>query len=167
MIALSFLAMACNKGKLQSPDVSTMHNQLVCKIDGVEWKSAQVLYSGFYDYSPTFKRRYLYLHFVNGRQELNIFINPPYNKSSYIIGKNTLTYPATGYPENYLSVEKYHDDLTTESICITDNSSKGRIDFTTLDSTKHIARGKFSFTGKDERTGKTVLVTDGYFDFQQ
>ena len=142
-------------------------NQLVCKIDGTEWKSSQVLYSGFFDYSPTFSRRYLYLHYVNGRQEINIFINPPYNKSSYIIDKNTLNYPATSYPENYLSLEKYYDDLTLEKMCITGNSDKGRIDFAVLDTVKHIVKGKFFFNGKDKRTGKEISVTDGYFDFHE
>lgn len=168
LIALSFLTAGCNKGKVQSAtDSSTLSNQLVCKIDGTEWKSTQVLYSGFYDYSPSFNRRYLYLHYVNGRQEIDIFINPPYNQASYIIDKNTLIYPATSYPENYLSFKKYRNDLTPEAICITGNSSTGRIDFTVLDSTKHIVKGKFSFTGKDKTTGKVASITDGYFDFNQ
>lgn len=168
LIALSFLTAKCNKGKIQpTENPSTVSNQLVCKIDGIEWSSRQVLYSGFYDYSPTFKRRYLYLHFVNGRQEINIFINPPFNKGSYIIDKNTQPYPNTSYPENYLSLERYRDDLTPEALCITGNSSTGRIDFTLLDSVNHIAKGKFSFTGKDKGTGKVVTITDGHFDFHQ
>jgi hypothetical protein len=78
-----------------------------------------------------------------------------------------LFYPATSYPENYLSLEKYHDNLAPENICITGNACVGRIDFTVLDSTKQIAKGKFSFTGKDKGTGKTVSITDGSFEFHQ
>lgn len=167
LIALSLLTANCNKAKIQSADASTISNQLVCKIDGVEWKSTQALYSGFFDYGPTFSRRYLYLHYVSGRQEINIFINPPYNQASFMADKNTIPYPATTYPANYLSLEKYNDDMTPENICITGKGSSGRIDFTVIDSTKHIVKGKFSFKGKDERTGKMVSVTDGYFDFHQ
>jgi hypothetical protein len=168
LIALSFFTANCNKEKVQpTSDPSTLNNQLVCKVDGKEWKSTQVLYSGFYDYSPSFNRRYLYLHFVNGRQEINIFLNPPYNKASYTIDKNTTTYPTANYPENYLSLEKYYDNLTPEKICITGNSSIGKIEFTELDSVKHIVKGKFSFTGEDKRTGNAAVVTEGYFDFHE
>ena len=168
LIAISFLTANCNKGKPQSSsDPSTLSNQLTCKIDGIEWKSTQALYSGFFDYSPTFNRRYLYLHYVGGRQEINIFINPPYNKTSFNADKNTGLYSTTIYPENYLSLEKYNDNMTPEEICITGKGNAGKIDITLIDSVKHIVKGKFSFKGKDERTGKMVSVTDGYFEFHQ
>lgn len=98
---------------------------------------------------------------------MNIFINPPYNRTTYILDKNTLNYPVTTKPENYVSFEQYNADLTPEKICITGSADTGRIEFTVLDSVKHIVKGKFSFTGKDQRTGKIVVVTDGYFDFHE
>lgn len=148
-------------------DPSTLDNQLICKIDGKEWKSNEVLYSGFYDYNPSLNRRYLYLHFVNGRQNIDIFINPPYNQNTYNLDKNTIDYPTTSFPENYLSFEQYYAYLTPEEIYITSSSNTGRIDFTFLDSTKQSIKGKFSFIGKDKHTGKTVSVSDGYFDFHE
>jgi hypothetical protein len=168
LILLGVLSIKCNKDKVQPiTDPSTLGNQLVCKINGNQWKSTEVLYSGFYDYNPAFNRRYLYLHYVGGGQDMNIFINPPYNRTTYILDKNTLNYPATTQPENYVSFEQYNADLTPEKICITGSSDTGRIEFTVLDSMKHIVKGKFSFNGKDQRTGKIVVVTDGYFDFHE
>lgn len=168
LICLSFLTLRCNKkSEVPATDPSTLRNQLVCKVNGNEWKSTEVLYSGFYDYSPAFNRRYLFLHYVGGGQDINIFINPPYNKGTYILNKNTLNYPATSYPENYVSFEQYHPDMTPENICMTGSISTGKIEFTVLDSTQQVVKGKLSFTGRDKQTGKVVSITEGYFDFHQ
>jgi hypothetical protein len=98
---------------------------------------------------------------------MQIFINPPYNKTPYILNQTTLDYPTWGNPKSHIVFKQFFADLTPEEFYITNNVANGAIDFIQLDSILKIAKGKFSFTGKDQRTGKKLTITDGYFEYHQ
>jgi len=143
---------------------ATLNNQLVCNIDGNKWSSAEV-FGGLFFVPPD--RKYLFLDCKNGYQRVEVFINPPFTQGVYILNKNTLDYPITIYPENYMEFLNYYPDLTPEDKYITNAIETGTLEFLNFDTINFKFRAKFSFTGKDQRTGKKVTVTDGYFDYHQ
>jgi|GEM_PF-2404965 len=167
LLALPILAARCKKDDISQDPFSWLNNQLICKINGIEWKSNNNRYSGFYDHNPLLNKRYIYLTYENGQQSVELFINPPYNQTIYDLNKTTLDYPTTDDPENYIAFTKEYPDLTPRELYITNTIDVGKIEFVLLDSINKIIKAKFSFTGKDNRTGKKVTVTEGYFEYHQ
>jgi hypothetical protein len=119
---------------------------------------------GFFQISGSGKR-YIRLAFGNGRQKIEFYINPPYNKPYYIFNETTQTYPNTIYPKDYIYFFVGYPDLTPLENYVTNTIDTGRVDIVLLDSLSNYIKGKFFFTGKDSRTGKKITVTDGYFHY--
>jgi len=162
-VALSCVLMAasCNKPDFPSPDpFLTLDNQMVCKINGVEWKSTEKG-GGFYrQYNG---HEYIYLGFGSGWQSINIFINQPYDKPFYIF--NTSTHPGNVYPKDYISFRRWYPGLTPGELYVTNETDTGRVDIVLMDRELMRIKGKFFFTGKDMDTGEKIIITEGYFDF--
>jgi hypothetical protein len=156
---------SCKKTKTLPPGdpFASLNNQLVCKINGSEWRSNERR-GGFF-YTPTTGRRDIRIVYTNGWDEITIYINSPYNKPFYIFNKATQTYPNANYPEDYLAFFKGYPDLTPSEEYVTNTVDTGRVDIVLLDSFSNYIKGKFFFTGKDSRTGKKITVTDGYFHY--
>lgn len=160
------LSVSCKKTDFPPPDpFATLDNQLVCKINGVEWKSNRR--GGGFFYSPTTGRENIRLGYANGWEEITIYINTPYDKSFYLFNKTTQTYPNAVYPEDYLAFFKGYPDLTPSEEYVTNTVDTGRVDIVLMDAVNNKIKGKFFFTGKDNRTGLKKTVTEGYFEYHQ
>jgi hypothetical protein len=157
------MAASCKKTNFPPPDpFATLSNSLVCKINGSEWRSNE-RGGGFFLISGT-GHEYIRLSFANGRQKIDFFINPPYDKPFYIFNQTTNTYPNTIYPNDYISFFKGYPDLTPSEEYVTNAVDTGRVDIVLMDPVSNKIKGKFFFTGKDNRTGNK---TEGYFDYHQ
>jgi hypothetical protein len=161
------LSASCKKPKTPPPGdpFANLSNQLVCKINGSEWRSNEKR-GGFF-YSPTAGREYIRLVFTNSRDELTVYINAPYDKPFYLFNKQTQTYPNLNYPEDYLAFFRGYPDLTPSEEYVTNTTDTGKVDIVLMDSVRNRIRGKFFFTGKDSRTGNKKTITEGYFDYHQ
>ena len=105
------------------------------------------------------------MSFANGRQKIDLFINPPYDKSYYVFNQNTSTYPNTIYPLDYISFFKGYPDLTPSEEYVTNAVDTGRVDIVLMDPVSNKIKGKFFFTAINKATGKKISITDGYFDY--
>jgi len=163
LVGFTFLAAKCNKETDDFPKPEELSNQLICKINGVKWKSNEVS-GGFFLISGT-GHEYIRLVFANGREDITFFLNPPYTKPYYVFNKTTISYPNNIYPEDYVAFFRSYPDLTPEEEYITNSADTGSLDFISLDTTRSIIKARFTFTGRDRRTGKKLTITDGYFDY--
>jgi hypothetical protein len=156
---------SCKKTKTPPPGdpFASLNNQLVCKINGSEWRSNE-RWGGFF-YLTISGKENIRLVYANGRDDITIYINKPYNKSFYIFNNATQTYPNIVYPKDYLAFDRGFPDLTPPENYVTNTIDTGRVDIVLLDSFSNYIKGKFFFTGKDSRTGKKITVTDGYFHY--
>ncbi len=166
LLVISVLSARCKKDNISDP-FGGLNNQLVCKINGSEWKSNENRYSGFYDLNPYSNLRYLYLTYRNGNQVIQLFINSPYQTGKIILNQNTNIYPNITNPKNYAAFINEYPDLTPDDLYVTNAIDVGEINFITMDTNNKKIKAKFSFTGKDNRTGKKITITDGYFEYHQ
>jgi hypothetical protein len=156
------LAIGCKK---EIPDpFARFNNQLVCKINGGEWRLNENRYSGFY-VNPFANRKYIYLVYSNGNQAIRFHINPPYRPGKIYLNHDT--HPASTFPEDYASFLNTYGDLAPDEFYVTNASDTGEIDFITMDTINKKIKAKFFFTGKDSRSGKKIAVTDGYLECHQ
>jgi hypothetical protein len=110
--------------------------------------------------------RYIRLAFRNGFQEIQFYLNTPYNTQYYNLNTTTGYYPNNLYPADYALFSQSYPTITPpEENYVTNNIDTGRIDFIQFDSTSQRIKAKFSFTGKDYRTGLKKTITEGYFEY--
>jgi hypothetical protein len=161
------MAPACKKDTQPPIDpFDGLSNQLICKIDGREWKSNEVL-GGFYDNTGAQLGNFISLLFVNGTQAFDFIINSPYKTGTVLFNQNTSSYPNSSTPKDYGSFIHAYSNLTPEEEYITNSNDTGSINFLVMDSVDKKVKAAFSFTGKDNRTGKKVTVTEGYLEHHQ
>lgn len=163
LLVIPIFCARCKKDNIQS-SFAGLNNQLVCKINGSEWRLNENRYSGFY-VNPFANRKYIYLVYSNGNQAIRFHINPPYRPG--IIYLDHVTHPASTFPEDYASFLNTYGDLTPDEFYVTNASDTGEIDFITMDTINKKIKAKFFFTGKDSRSGKKISVTDGYLEYHQ
>ena len=163
--SLLFTASSCKKTNFPPPDpFATLDNSLVCKINGSEWKSNEKGGGFFREYNGY---EYIRLAFANGRQKVEFYIKPPYDKPFYIFNQTTSTYPNTIYPLDYIYFFVGYPDLTPSEEYVTNAVDTGRVDIVLMDPINNKIKGKFFFTGKDNRTGLKRTITEGYFEYHQ
>jgi hypothetical protein len=166
LITSLIMSSGCKKDKEPTDPFATLSNQLVCKIDGNEWKSNAVL-GAYYDNTQNFGGKYVSLFFMNGTQGIDFIINSPYKIGQLLFNQNTTSYPNTLSPKDYAAFINAYSNLTPEEEYITNNIDNGKINLLILDTINKLVKATFSFTGKDNRTGKKVTVTDGYLEYHQ
>jgi len=164
LLPLLLLAAGCKKN---SGLFASLNNQLVCKINGSEWKTAENRFSGFYDLNPFVNKRYIVLLYRNDRQTIQFYINPPFRSGEYTLNHNTQLYSISTSPADHGAFTNEYPDFTPDDVYITNAVETGVINFTLMDTINKKIKAEFSFIGKDKRTGKKVTITDGYFEFHQ
>jgi hypothetical protein len=83
------------------------------------------------------------------------------------LNQNTSDYPNSLSPKDYAAFINEYSNSTPAEEYITNASDVGTMNINLLDSINKKIKASFSFTGKDQLTGKKVTVTDGYFDYHQ
>jgi hypothetical protein len=167
LIASLTMSLGCKKDKQSPADpFASLSNQLVCKVNGSEWKSNYVRVSFYNSISPQIGK-YIFLYFENGTQVVDFIINSPYKTGTVLFNQNTASYPNTLSPKDYAVFLKGYSNLTPEEEYITNSNDTGSINFIVMDSVQKRVKATFSFTGKDNRTGKKVSVTEGYLEYHQ
>ena len=107
------------------------------------------------------------LLYRNSRQTIQFYINPPFRSGEYTLNYNTQLYSVSTSPADHGAFTNEYPDLTPDDVYITNPVETGVINFILMDTIHKKIKAKFSFTGKDKRTGKKVTITDGYFEFHQ
>jgi hypothetical protein len=165
LIASLTMSSGCKKDK-QPNTAANLNNQLICKIDGAEWKSKEVI-GRFYDNTNNQGGKYLYFLFSSGTQHFDLIVNSPYKSGTVVFNQITTPYPNSLSPKDYVAFVKGYSDLTPEEQYITNAVDNGSINFSMMDTINKKVKATFSFTGKDSRTGKKVIVTEGYLEYHQ
>lgn len=164
LLPLLCLPVGCKK---DTDPFASLNNQLVCKINGSEWRSAENRFSGFYDLNPIANKRHIYLLYRNSRQTIQFYINPPFRSGEYTLIYNTQIYPVPTSPLDHGAFTNEYPDFTPDDIYITNPGETGVLNFILMDTINKKIKAKFSFTAKDKRTDKKVAITDGYLEFNQ
>ncbi len=139
-----------------------------CYVDGKRWTpkgrnsyNSQLapVYTSLYQYAG--EEEQLVISAYYGKQSIVLRVNEP----RLTTGTFRLDTLYSIYRDNYaaFSIENVDTDVVEQGFT-TDSVHTGEIILTRLDRSAKIVSGKFSFTGYDLRTGKTVKVKEGRFD---
>ena len=93
-----------------------------------------------------------------GGASFTIFLRNVNKIGAYPLNFDTGPYPQEFYPQNYGSC------TTSSGFYTTTTTHTGVVEITRADTINNIVSGRFSFTGVDRTTGKTIQITDGRFD---
>jgi hypothetical protein len=160
------MSSGCKKDKEPTDPSASLSNQLVCKIDRVEWKSNEVIVR-LYDNTGNGGGKYFFLFFINGTQSVQFIINSPFKTGNLFFNQNTTLYPNTLSPKDYAAFVNAYSNLTPEQDYITNTTETGNMNILTIDTIQKAIKASFSFSGKDSRTGKKTSVTDGRLEYHQ
>ena len=93
-----------------------------------------------------------------GGASFTIFLRNVNKIGAYPLNFDTSPYPQESYPQNYASCSTSSGFYTTTTI------HTGVVEITRADTIGGFVSGRFSFTGLDRTTNKTIQVTEGRFD---
>lgn len=141
-----------------------------CYVDGKKWRpKGQSLDKGAYPpiRASAFRRtsgKILTISAFFGNQSIQLYLNPP--------SLNTGDFPLGNASQccdfNYKSHASFEiqngRDYQDRIVYVTDSLHTGQILITRFDEVAKIVAGRFSFTGYDLKSGRTIEVKDGRFD---
>jgi hypothetical protein len=99
----------------------------------------------------------VWIRTVGGGAGFTIYLRNVDKVGTYPLNFDTTPAPQSLYPQNYASCSNGIFYTTT-------STHTGIVEITRADTINRIVSGRFSFTGLDRTTGKTVKVTEGRFD---
>ena len=151
------------------PQTQTGANTFGAMVDGVPFipergtgfGSGPAVSGGYRDNLQNYiYRNNVWINAGNSTQGMTIWLRNVGSVGVYQLNFDTAPKPQAFYPENYISVSK---NGATEFYTTT-NTYAGTVEVTRADTINKIVSGRFSFTGLDRTTGKTIQVTNGRFD---
>lgn len=164
---LLLFAFSCKK-EIEKPDLysAPTTNKVTCKIDGQSWQATEI--SPGFSLSPP-DTYYYYLtakkEKEQGYESIEIYLNKPYSQKERRFNQNTESWYHTAYPKDYGYFHRYNGwGISGIETYITNAVDTGYCTITYMDSVGKRIKGVFAFNARDEYTGKTVKVTDGYFE---
>jgi hypothetical protein len=164
LAAVSVLSSGCKKEK-ENVDLYSVPktNKVTCKINGKNWQANEIL-PGFSE--RVFNNTYYYHLWAHNNkflETIEIYLNTPYSLLQRNFNQNTLSWYYTAEPKDYGFFHR-SDGFGTSEDYITNAVDTGYCTITYLDSVNLRIKGVFAFKARDEYTGKTITITDGYFE---
>jgi hypothetical protein len=160
---LLLFSFSCKKEK-ESVDLYSVPktNKVTCKINGKNWQANEI--SPGFSLAPPDKYYFrLYALKENAREFIEIYFNKPYSQLERKFNQNTLSWYHTSLPKDYALFHRY-DGFGNSEDYITNAVDTGYCTITYMDSINKNIKGIFAFKARDEYTGKTITITDGYFE---
>jgi hypothetical protein len=96
-------------------------------------------------------------------ETIEIYLNTPYSLLKMHFNQNTLRWYYTAEPK-YYGFFHHSDGFDNNEDYITNAVDTGYCTITYMDSVNLRIKGVFAFKARDEYTGKTITITDGYFE---
>lgn len=162
---LVLFSFSCKKEREQKVDLYSVPrtNKVTCKINGRNWQANEILPGFSLRVSNNSQYYQLWAHNNNTRETIEIYLNTPYSVLQRHFNQNTLSWYYTADPKDYGYFHR-SDGFGNSENYITNGIDTGYCTITYMDSVNKDIKGIFAFKARDEYTGKTVTVTDGYFE---
>jgi hypothetical protein len=162
-VCLLLFSFSCKKEKEKIDLYSTpTTNKLTCKINGKFWQATEVS-AGFSLLPPDKYYFRLWALKENSSEFIEIYFNKPYSVLERKFDQNTLSWYYTSSPRDYGYFHRYNGFGNSEDY-ITNSTDTGYCTITYMDSVNLRIKGIFAFKARDTYTGKTIIVSDGYFE---
>ncbi len=170
ILLLSSFLTACMEDQEPGLPAATTEglNTAGCYVDGKLWLARKESYS-FNDLQKIdggvweLGGRLYYWMWMTDRidnRSITIYLDEmPQKGKTYTCKTSTNPTPA------YCEFINYCEYSGPEGYFMTNENATGTVTFTKADSLTGIFSGIFNFIGKDKRTGKTITVTEGRFDY--
>lgn len=141
-------------------------NKVTCMINGQRWEATETN-PGFSLAPPDkyYYRLYAVKETDQGYESIEIYLNKPYSLKERKFNQTTESWYHTAWPKDYGYFHRYTGwGISGIEDYITNAVDTGYCTITYMDSVRLRIKGVFAFTAKDDYTGRTIRVTDGYFE---
>ena len=168
MLVMFASCKSCKKEINLLPDeTQTGANTFGCLVDGKAWIptgsgaiGSKPIVGGYRSALPPVYSNSTNVWILTSRdsERISLYARNVDRIGAYPLNFDTGPAPQELYPQNYASCSTNSGFYTTTTI------HTGVVEITRADTVSSIVSGRFSFTGLDRTTNKTIQVTDGRFD---